>query len=854
MPDLKPTGFWPRARKIFRRVRLAIWIALLAALLAGVGFSVFGLPGCVTRPLAEKLRARGVELHFARLRLSWWRGLVAYDVKFGGERAADAPQFFARRVEVPVRITALRNFDFEIGGLRVFDGRLACPVGRTNEPPRDFVLDQIEAVLRFKTDDDWELDRFQARLGGVKFYFNGALTHATALRQKKSAPTGGPQNVPATPDKWRAQLRQFADALGQARFVQPAGLRVTAYADARDLRGCRFSASASAADTVTPWGELRGTRLMLRSSGFSNATNAAGVTFARVQTSLDGGGLDAQAAFDLATREMKFNLVSDFDVQKIRPLLTYKAQRWLAQYSWKSPPHLQGYGALTVPDWSQPGAFRSWHEEVMPTLHLEGELKTGHAAFRGVPVLAAEARVNYSNRIWRLPELRVTRPEGVTVAEHWTDERTQDYYWRVSGAFDPRCIRPLLEGTNEQHALDLVGFATPPQIDGEIWGRWEERERTGVKATVAVSNFTFRGEQISELRTMAAYTNLFLQMFYPEVVRREGRATLDGAAFDFAAKMAYLTNCNATLDLSAVTRCIGPKTARVMEAYQFLAPPRARVEGSVSLENSKRANLAFHLDGGPFRWLKFNVPQISGDIFWRDESLSLTNIAAEFYSGRLAGWAAFDFSPAEGNGLQFDMTAADARLGALMHDLTGSSNKLEGLVSGQVAVRRGNTSDYNTWQGGGSMKLKDGALWEIPVFGVFAPVLDTLWPNLGSGRAYAGSATYAITNGAVRTTDLELRSQAMRMQYRGAVDFDGKLDARVEGEIMRDTWLVGPVVSAALMPVSKVLEYKISGTLGEPKIEPLFLPKALLIPFHPIQSVKELFAKPATNAPAAAPK
>jgi hypothetical protein len=58
--------------------------------------------------------------------------------------------------------------------------------------------------------------------------------------------------------------------------------------------------------------------------------------------------------------------------------------------------------------------------------------------------------------------------------------------------------------------------------------------------------------------------------------------------------------------------------------------------------------------------------------------------------------------------------------------------------------------------------------------------------------------------------------------------------------------------------VTKLFEYKVTGTLGQPKIEPVyFVPKLVLMPFHPIRTIKELFPEespPAkTNAPAVKP-
>jgi len=138
-------------------------------------------------------------------------------------------------------------------------------------------------------------------------------------------------------------------------------------------------------------------------------------------------------------------------------------------------------------------------------------------------------------------------------------------------------------------------------------------------------------------------------------------------------------------------------------------------------------------------------------------------------------------------------------------------------------------------------------------------MLDSLSTGLGSSRASQGSATFVVTNGLVRSEDLEVRASTMRMKYRGEVGFDGKLNALVEAELLRDTWIVGRLLSLALWPVSKVFEYKVTGTLAEPKVEPLLpvIPKLILLPLHPLDTMKELLPKPPeatkTNAPPTKP-
>jgi uncharacterized protein YhdP len=107
-----------------------------------------------------------------------------------------------------------------------------------------------------------------------------------------------------------------------------------------------------------------------------------------------------------------------------------------------------------------------------------------------------------------------------------------------------------------------------------------------------------------------------------------------------------------------------------------------------------------------------------------------------------------------------------------------------------------------------------------------------------------------ITNGVIRTEDLEIRSSGMRLRYRGNVNLENQLNARVDAELLRDMWLVGPLVSTVFWPVTKLFEYRVTGTLADPKTEPVFiLPKIMLLPFHPVRTLKGLMPEDPNNNP-----
>jgi len=332
---------------------------------------------------------------------------------------------------------------------------------------------------------------------------------------------------------------------------------------------------------------------------------------------------------------------------------------------------------------------------------------------------------------------------------------------------------------------------------------------------------------------------------------QHGQADL--VMIDFNKQRIYLTNGLSTAEPQVIAHMLGEKTAHTLEAYHFVDPPVGRVNGEIPLHDDGTQDLRFDLDGGPFQWWKFTVPHISGQVHWWGDQLTLENIHAAFYDGTATGEAGFDFDALEGADFHFDFSVANASLHLLLADLSTRSNHLEGIVGGQLNVTHANTKDWLSWQGNGHATLRNGLLWEMPVFGVFSTLFNAFSPGVGDSRFGNGHGTFIITNSLIVTDDLEMRSAYMRLQYHGTVDFAGKIDAQVESELLRDTWVIGRLVSLVFWPVTKALEYHVTGTLGAPQMDPLYMPKFMLAPLHPFKTLKDMMPPDDTNAPVSNP-
>jgi hypothetical protein len=580
--------------------------------------------------------------------------------------------------------------------------------------------------------------------------------------------------------------------------------------------------------------------------------NAPMLAITNLQAELYGGKLDARARVDVASRVLRGTIVSDFDPHKTEHILTEGGRNWLQQYSWTQPPLVVGEVALMLPAWTN--RHPDWRGEVQPTLALDGEFTLDHGcAFRGVSFSATRSRITYTNMVWSLSNLFATRPDGRIEAFHLSNDRTKDFYWRIASTLNPTIIRPLLE-PQQQRGLDLFSFTQSPHINGEIWGRWHAPERTTFKARVAGTNFTFRGERVDDFQGFVEFTNRFLLLTDARLRHGTQHLSADALGADFAAKKLYLTNGYGAADAEMVARAIGPHILHAVEPYQFSRPPTAQVYGVIPLENEADADLHFKISGGPFHWWKFNLQQISGEVHWVGQQVTLANVHADFYGGKATAVAAFDFGSARGVDYHFAVMTTNTLLRFLVPDVFGRTNNLEGFLNGNLVVTNANVEDPKSMRGYGYAELRDGLIWAIPLFGALSPALDSLMPGLGSSRASAGTASFIITNGIIHSDNLEIRSPTLRMLYRGNIDLDGRLNARVEAELLRDMWLIGPVVSTVFWPVTKLFEYQVSGTLGQPKLDPVyFVPKIVQMPFHPFRTLKEMMpedpSRSGTNGP-----
>ena len=891
-------GFWRKCRIAFRCARFTVWAAVLLLLAAFGWFNVIGLPDFLKTRLVAALHERGVQLEFSRMRLRFIHGLICDNVRVGAAQPAGGPVLTAREVQLRLDFWALLHWRLQVDGLVLHQGDFQLPLSPTNS----LALTNLQTDLRFAADDTWTLDQFRADFAGANLLLGGEIAHAPEFRNWKifaGRKTGDYGAV-------QSSLKNFSDTLEKIHFEGHPQLNAKLNGDARDIHSITFAVSARAPGVQTPWFSARDLQFAahlsapadapaqidpawsfwtnlqpfrldwtargthLRSAKLDAAAvacdghwSAPELALTHLSARLGGGAMNAAAKLNVATRALTFTNSSSFDLHAVAEFLTGKTRERLAEISWRQPPWLRASGALILPAWNQ--TADDWRDDIEPSVRLRGELAFTNALVDNLAHLdSAQTAFSYSNLVWRLQDLELTQGRTSLKLSGEEDEATKNFRCVLGGKLDAESVRPFLTTSNAVRGFGHLVFRQPAALVLEAAGNLREFAALSATGRVTATDFAVRGQWVDRVTATLAYSNLTAEFFQPQLTRAGGaeKFNAEKVILDIAGQKLFLRHGQGRVSPIAVAEAIGPKTAEAMAPYEFLAIPQAKVDGCIPLKQEHGevvpddADLWFDVVGtAPFRWKKFETPRITGRIHWLANHLILTNVLSECYGGPARGWGDFDVAtPGEGTDFSFYMEGTNVDFHAMGRALWSPTNQLRGALSGWVMVTRANSSDWRTWNGYGEARLKNGLIWDAPIFGLMSPVLNTLTPglDLGSSRATDGAGRFGMTNGVIFTDALELRSLTMRLDYVGTVDLDENVIARVKAQLLRNTPLIGSVVSLALSPVSKVFECEVTGTLDKPKIAPVYIPfsKVLTAPLHPLRSIEGLFLSPTNGLPA----
>lgn len=598
----------------------------------------------------------------------------------------------------------------------------------------------------------------------------------------------------------------------------------------------RWAARATAAITN---GEARGVPVqrLETHAAWDGARLRASVSAAGVA----GGDLNLDGVLDWAGRGLSVTATNTADLHDLARWLGPKAGAWLEQFQWPAgeSPRVSAQASVRLPKAGTP--YDEWPAILASEFELSGKATAGRAWYRGVPALTVETPIVHSNHMWLIQGLKAQTPSGPVVVDftEWIDRR--DYWVRARGTSDPLSALPLL-GPGAARVLNEFRFGAPPTFDVQYFGHWHDTEHWSVVGGVHATDVEFRGATAREIFGEAVYTNRWLSAAQLRLRHSEGDVEVGRLDFDVDGRRVFMTNASSSLPPMLVATVLGPRTAAAFEPFVLEVPPRVTFGGWFPTSGDLiGADAWFDVKIPKLRWWKLGTTDLTAQVLWRDNQLTGTNIVSGFHGGRLSGNLTATLADPADPVVRFDAVANEIDLKRFVTDWSGRTNRIDGLLSGRLTVTEGHCRPGGPWSGSASGRLRDGLLWDFPLFGALSPLLDQISPGLGQTRFGSGTGRITISGREAKVDEAELKSPAMRVELNGGVTFEGALSGHLQAVLLRDVPILGPVVSIALRPFTKLFEYDVHGTMDKPALGLRYVPEFLLAPLRPLHWIKMMF-------------
>lgn len=814
--------------------------------------------GFVTGELAQ----HGVHLNFEHLTVNPFGGLVARGVKVFNDASRQHIVASVDRLNLDVDFGSLIEGRVKVDGLELLHASMALPVDP--ERPELTVIELKDLSARALLEGR-QLDIRHAEgllSDGLRILISGVLE----LPQSDSEQPGmSAQERLAAIREHRVQIQHGLDWLARFRapHVPTLNVKVSGALDRpQELKAeLLFQADGLEFEDYV-WKEL-----------VAEAEYDGGfVDLKRLHLRDHFGTLEATATWRIGAEHLRFRLTSSADLPGLARAFFSSEQ--LREVVFYEAPQLALEGSIFLKK-AQP-------EDFLPA-EVTGRLDCGRFGSRGEVFNSLSLTLGATPDGIFVRDALLKHKTG-TVALDLMKHRTQGFKANLVLRMDPNLFVPFIPGPKTREIIQRFGFDETSHIDVHLAcaGPTTNLHDCPSSGHGVLRHFTYKGVpfesaelDISLFGDIQNYANVRVQ-------RHDGpaEAELVFVNDDDDAKWLRLVNVHTVADASGIVRAFAPKVADQIALYRFSAGTDVTANGTIGYKNNPQFNnykVAFKNPGGNAHYVLWNedypINAPNGDVHIVGSMLNF-DINGRLFSDSLRAKGAVNLTPGVrgydvevragrfpydvfGRRLPFEEVRADvhnregiARIDIAANVLGGgmtlkgtlNDNREPSTYDGELRMNAlsfqrfaqvyspGNesigdisghfkfTGRMNNWKalkGGGALMILNGNLLALPVLGPLTPIIGAFLPSPIKGYNVAKKAdcTFEVSDGFIVTENIEAESSAFRIFSRGNVDFirddiDFNAEVRLRG------------LGILLFPVTQLLAYKGSGTIGDTKWHP----------------------------------
>lgn len=799
--------------------RWGVRLLLLALLLVAGVFAYLhhvGVPAVLMDVFLERLAKEGYFLQVGRFRLEIDRGLVAEGVRMYAREDSTSPFMEAKELAVAADPRALWRRRRFTPVLAVADGTVRARPGGLQQGVKggDGEVQVRNINLRFSANrNELMLREFAADFLGIRFRGRGTVYFAPAGTASEKAPEE--EAVRVNP------LSRALDALDEMPDVVVRAVE--------QLNDIRFRAPPTADFSFAvylahPEGNRAALHLQDAAGGTGGGTSFDG---SELQVEWDAGVLNVPTVLlrkggGLASASGKYNTRKGTVEVQVRNTISP------ADLLEMCPEEVREQVEANIGDGRFPLRLE-WEtgpiEAERALEEFKAKVALSGATIRGIEVGNAELEVERKDGVWLLPAGKVQLGEGewatrVAVSNGYFREADKRFEVCWEGGVNPAHVAPALP-EDYQEIIEWFGIGEPIAVEQAVTGGTVGDPAVYCYGFGQATNFTVRGQPVQSFKTRVDITNEVMHLTGMVLQRPDEWARGDvHVAFS---NQVMRMDVESTVDARETSYMVAPAVSNFFKPFRLDGPIHARISGVLDFCNFSLNRLEGHLEAQNFGYDRWVADTAVADLSMRGRRLVVSNATATAYGGKAAGamvlypvgrddlWR-YEVQLDEVESMQIDKLL-EASIGKPVEKLRGLLDG-QGRVSGMIGQGQGPTVT-----GGGKAKIRNGFLMESKLFAGLSSLLGKLLPDFSAFAQTDASGDFAIRNSRIHSKDIRLEGTVYSVKAAGAYGFDNSLDYVAEVQLLRGG-MVATLVRWATMPVTRLLEFRLGGTLADPTWKP----------------------------------
>lgn len=789
-------------------LRLFFFSVLLSILLFAY-LHVVGLPAYFTDLFLDRMAAQGYFLQIERLALEIDRGLVARNIRLFATAESPEPFLKAKALTVALNPGPLLRRRTIAPVLSIVDGSLNAKLGQARigarHGSRAVAVDRIN--LRFSASErEVILREFSADFLDIHFQGRGAVylspTHRRAAVENPLAlALQAAENSPS----WVLGLVEKVNAIAFDQSPS-ADFTFAIYVANPQANSISFRLDNPSG------GRVQGVHFDQFSVDVAWKDQQIHLPDLQIRKGPGILGLSGWYAFtnQMVSVHLLNTLPPDTFLELLSGDLRKSAESIVADYRFPLRLDLQ-IGPAPLPSVAE---------------HFTGRLSFSGTQIRDVPIESLDVTLARSGPDVKIEKASVQLDSGpqasrLRIQDGQFNLDSRRFQAHIDGTINPHVIKPLLT-PNMRAIVEWFGIQEPLQGDVMVGGMAGD-PAIYCFGPVRATRISINGVAVDAVQGQLNITNEVMHITGATLSRPEGVARGDlHMAFS---NQTLRLDVDSTLDPRATAEMIGPAVAQFMKPFRLNGPTRLQVTGLLDYCNFSLNQLQAHVEAQRFGYDRWEANTAIFDLSVLGRRLRFTNAMASAYGGQFSGTGQLYPVATDSNWrYDVDFSATNANLADLLSasfqkpakDLRGTLDGT-GRVGGYIGKGTGPLAT-----GAGRINVRGGLLFQTKLFSGLSSILAKLIPDFTLFAQTDAGGDYTIRNSRLHSSNIQLQGTVFSVKAGGSYGFDNSLDYRVEVQLLRG----GPVaalVRLATLPVTRLLEFRLTGTFEDPRWRPINL-------------------------------